>query len=245
MREKGIVLVIILVLIGSIAFIVSFLNLKTRALFQALSLDQTERIAEDVVDDLVQNLIKILLNYQKEVGQIPDKITFKYNDRKYKVLISDESELYNINSNDREELYNLFAEELHLPPEKALIMTDSLLDWIDGDHDSLEYGAEDKFYSSKNYSPPNRPVKSFFELLLVRGFDPYTFWVEPRIFDYITIFANSNKDKEAKKSEERKLKLENGGIYRIKILAKEGGLKYTIIIKLVGHKTTKLFLTSL
>lgn len=53
-------------------------------------------------------------------------------------------------------------------------VADAILDWIDGDDDPRELGAEVGYYSSlpSPYEPRNGPMQSLFELDLVAGVDP-------------------------------------------------------------------------
>ncbi|MBN2579939.1 MAG: general secretion pathway protein GspK [Pirellulales bacterium] len=53
-------------------------------------------------------------------------------------------------------------------------IADAILDWIDTDDETREYGAEADYYSAQQppYSPKNGPLQSIEELLLVRGVTP-------------------------------------------------------------------------
>ncbi|MGI9472219.1 MAG: general secretion pathway protein GspK [Rubripirellula sp.] len=53
-------------------------------------------------------------------------------------------------------------------------IADAILDWIDEDDEARDYGAEAEYYTTlpTPYSPPNGPVLSVEELLLVRGVTP-------------------------------------------------------------------------
>ncbi len=61
---------------------------------------------------------------------------------------------------------------LMLIPEMTPALADSLLDWIDSDHEPREFGAERNYYLSRNspVQPPNGPVDRLTDLLHVRGF---------------------------------------------------------------------------
>lgn len=50
-------------------------------------------------------------------------------------------------------------------------LADSMLDWIDSDHEPREFGAERNYYLSRDslVLPPNRPVRRLSDLLSVRG----------------------------------------------------------------------------
>ena len=53
-------------------------------------------------------------------------------------------------------------------------VADSILDWVDEDDDTREYGAEYDYYQSLDppYSPKNGPLDTVEELLLIRGVHP-------------------------------------------------------------------------
>ncbi|MDG2380800.1 MAG: type II secretion system protein GspK [Pirellulaceae bacterium] len=59
-------------------------------------------------------------------------------------------------------------------PGMTVDIADAILDWIDEDDDSREYGAEIDYYSSlpQPYAPKNGPLETLEELLLVRGVTP-------------------------------------------------------------------------
>ena len=59
-------------------------------------------------------------------------------------------------------------------PGMTTDVADAILDWIDEDSDARELGAEQEYYTtlSTPYSPPNGPLQSVEELLLVRGVTP-------------------------------------------------------------------------
>jgi len=59
-------------------------------------------------------------------------------------------------------------------PGMTLDVTDAILDWLDEDEDSREFGAEAEYYNSlpTPYSPANGPLQTVEELLLVRGVTP-------------------------------------------------------------------------
>lgn len=59
-------------------------------------------------------------------------------------------------------------------------IADAILDWIDPDDKSREFGAESEYYLTLNppYEPTNGPLQSFDELLLVRGMTPWLLFGE-------------------------------------------------------------------
>lgn len=65
-------------------------------------------------------------------------------------------------------------------PGMTPVIADSIIDWIDEDHDESEFGAEASWYLTR--SPPaypaNRPLRTLSELLQVRGMTPELLWGE-------------------------------------------------------------------
>jgi DNA uptake protein ComE-like DNA-binding protein len=59
-------------------------------------------------------------------------------------------------------------------------IADAILDWIDPDDTSREFGAESEYYLTLNppYEPTNGALQSFDELLLVRGMTPWLLFGE-------------------------------------------------------------------
>lgn len=59
-------------------------------------------------------------------------------------------------------------------PGMTADVADAILDWIDEDSEPRELGAEQEYYTTlaTPYSPPNGPLQSVEELLLVRGITP-------------------------------------------------------------------------
>lgn len=72
----------------------------------------------------------------------------------------------NINLMSREDLLTI--------PDMTEDVADAILDWVDADDTPRELGAEEGSYSRLDspYEPRNGPMRSLFELELVRGVDP-------------------------------------------------------------------------
>ncbi len=72
----------------------------------------------------------------------------------------------NVNLMSREDLMTI--------PDMTEDVADAILDWVDSDDTPRELGAEEGSYSrlASPYKPRNAPMKSLFELELVRGADP-------------------------------------------------------------------------
>lgn len=92
------------------------------------------------------------------------------------VSFEDESARLPLNSLDEGTLYLLF-EEMGISPEDSLLLTNSLLDWIDEDDETRIDGAETDIYSFREipHRAANRPIRNLEELRIVEGFDLYFF----------------------------------------------------------------------
>lgn len=86
------------------------------------------------------------------------------------INLQDSAGLINIFKIDKPIFKNL-CQYYGLPGEKAEIILDSLLDWIDPDNFVRPRGAENDYYlKNYGYTAANRLIESQDELLLVRGF---------------------------------------------------------------------------
>jgi len=76
-----------------------------------------------------------------------------------------------------EDRWNYFFEEMGFNDNETRILRDSLLDWMDRDNEEREYGAETATYQQREppYRAPNRPLRDFYELQLIRGFEDLFF----------------------------------------------------------------------
>ncbi|MEZ5277724.1 MAG: type II secretion system protein GspK [Opitutaceae bacterium] len=92
------------------------------------------------------------------------------------VSFEDESAKLPLNSLDEGTLYLLF-DEMGITPEDSLLLTNSLLDWIDEDDDTRIEGAESDEYSFREipHRAANRPIRNLDELAVIEGFDLYFF----------------------------------------------------------------------
>lgn len=68
--------------------------------------------------------------------------------------------------------WHLIFEHLGFSDSEKDLLTDSLLDWMDGDDEPRLHGAESNYYQEMEppYSVPNRPIEFREELRLIRGF---------------------------------------------------------------------------
>ena len=92
------------------------------------------------------------------------------------VKVIDEESRVPINRASREQLQRLM-EAVGLETFDADVITDSILDWIDGDDLHLLNGAESDYYLSLSppYRAKNAPLDRVEELLLIRGVTPEIF----------------------------------------------------------------------
>ncbi len=70
------------------------------------------------------------------------------------------------------ERWKLFFEAMEFDESEALMLTDSLLDWMDPDNEVRESGAESNTYGQEDppYKAANRSLRNFRELRFVEGF---------------------------------------------------------------------------
>jgi type II secretory pathway component PulK len=105
-----------------------------------------------------------------------------------RVTFTDLSAKLPLNSLDESSLFLLF-DEIGIPPEDNLLLTNSLLDWIDEDDETRIDGAETDEYGFREipHRAANRAIHNLEELSVVEGFDIYFFDEEGRpneIFDF-------------------------------------------------------------
>lgn len=103
--------------------------------------------------------------------------TFPFEDGECEVKIGDEGRKYNINEiakkakSNRKLLTDILEEGCGLEEEERDIIADSIIDWVDKDHNHLLNGAEDDYYKSLEdpYECRDGDFVVTEELLLVRG----------------------------------------------------------------------------
>ena len=88
------------------------------------------------------------------------------------VRIRDESGLLPLNHTS-EDRWKHFFELMEFSADDALVLTHSLLDWIDRDDRPRLHGAEAETYMLRSppYRPANAPITDLQDLLLIQGFD--------------------------------------------------------------------------
>jgi len=239
-NQKGVVLVITLVLLTSISFMASLLYLRAAENRRISILLQKRQIAEEFLPPFTEKVLVLIGRYQEKYGFLPREISFAYyagktlGSGRVKIYLSAENERLNLNTASDEELLD-FLVDLGIPEEEALILRDSLLDWRDKDDVPRPHGAEKDWY--RDYTPRNGPLKSFSELLLVRGFNPYYLWFDPGLFDAVTLYADKNQKKMISRAfeDEEKFHLVRGEYYRLdlraKILPRGPVWRYTVVFR--------------
>ncbi len=91
--------------------------------------------------------------------------------------IMDENGKINLNFTTEEVYHRLFA-AIGVEKERADMIIDSILDWVDADKNHRLNGAEDEYYMSLDppYRAKNGPFDTVEELLLVQGMTPELFY---------------------------------------------------------------------
>ena len=112
---------------------------------------------------------------------------FELEDGECEVTISDEGGKINLNwiakqaKNDRKLLSDVIEKSCGLEGEERDIIVDSIIDWVDKDHNHLMNGAEDEYYESLEdpYEARDGDFVIPEELLLVRGITDDLFYGSP------------------------------------------------------------------
>ena len=111
-------------------------------------------------------------------------------DLKVNVTVTDESAKLPLRSMSPEQLEALLY-EMGLPQGNLQEISNTILDWMDGDDDVMPSGAEKDEYDSEGALPPNRPMRSFTELKFVKEAGFYFFDENGFPNDYYRMFASS------------------------------------------------------
>jgi general secretion pathway protein K len=95
----------------------------------------------------------------------------------YEVRFIDEAGKFNLNRATQDTLRSVFL-NLGIEQDRANVMTDSILDWIDTDDLHRVNGAENDYYMSLSppYTAKNGPFDSVEDLLWIRGVTPELFY---------------------------------------------------------------------
>lgn len=239
-REKGIVLVLTLVLLASISFMASYLYFKNHRIYRASRLLEFQHLSDRFLPEVTQKVLALCNFYQKKYGSVPREISFVYEGgnilKRGRVFakLSPEAEKCNLNQQDEESLLACL-QRAGIAEKKILILRDSILDWVDQDEDPRPFGAEKEFYET--YAPQNAPLKDLLEVLLVRGWDPYHFWGPEGLFDKVTVYGKPKKEKITEEAEKtsHNLSLKEGAYYRLlwkwSSLNGQEGFQYLVIFR--------------
>ena len=159
-----------------------------------------------------------------------------------RLTISSEDTRLNLNKTDEGTLF-FFLLDLGIEEKRARVMAESLLDWRDSDNFHRLNGAEKEFYLPRGYRPRNGPLESLSEVVYVRGFDPYVFWLEPGLYRWLTIYAGDGSTIKLSSDEDQEICLEEGKVYRLETVLKfsKKTLRYLEIFRYKSRKRKKLF----
>lgn len=119
-------------------------------------------------------------------------------DSKYRILVNNkdvdievrsESRKTDLNSADDRQLRSRLI-DAGFSSEKAKILADRIIDWRDPDHESRQYGMEDREYFGigKDYGAKDGRFDDLAELLLITDIDQATFRLLPK---YFTTYSKS------------------------------------------------------
>ncbi len=217
-----------LALLLGLSFMVGVLHLEgqkeQRLIYASLEQKKIYLLALSLKNILWQEGLRLL----KEEGHFPQTITLKVYDERMgplqvEMILSSEKERLDLNQADEEALFSLFLEK-GISERRARIMAESLLDWRDEDDFHRLDGAEKDFYLPLGYEPRNGPLKDLSEAVLIRGFDPYLYWVKPGVYQWVTVYggqAHLGPDFSYEIEEEpEKLTLQEGRVYRVQLSLK-------------------------
>lgn len=105
-------------------------------------------------------------------------------------LIDEESKI-NLNKVQKPEvLVRLFTKAAQIPPDDALALAYSIMDWRDADEDAHDIGAESRYYMDQRppYKARNGDIGSLTELLYIKGMTPQ---ILEALRPYITLDGSS------------------------------------------------------
>jgi len=218
--SRGLVLIITLVLLAAISTMASYLYFRAaedRKLAHVLEKRLEER---EFLPLVFEKVLQAAFLYQEKHGHLPPEIAISFEAGnllgrgEVKLSFAEEAQRFDLRKKDEEKLGE-FLSRAGLE-EEAPSLRDALLDWQDRDQEPRPLGAEAEDY--KSYSPSNKPLTDLYELLLVKGFDPYLVWLQ--LFPKATVYAtNSQKGDETEETEasEKKFSLQAGRVYRVQL----------------------------
>lgn len=204
-RNKGVVLVFVLIFTTAISTIAIFLTGKTKQYLTLFSGLQEETEFENI-EEMGIEIGKVILDMYGKKHIVSEgsgyiKREYEIDGKKIEILIQDENGRINPNKifgSDKGEInthllevYKRFFSIMGYPEN----LSDALLDWIDEDDIPRPAGAETVFYrtSGYTYTPANRPLYNPEEILFVPGFTKDIVFGDDKIkglINFITSFSD-------------------------------------------------------
>lgn len=196
-RERGAALLTVLLLVAVMAVIAAMmlerLNLATRLAANSQAMAQARLYAfsgENIAASRLGALVAMDPNRTVDPGGLLDRetplplsrgsVTITVTDRgncfNVNSLVSGEDGMTRLNIASLEQLRRLMI-ALQVPTDKAIVVSDSLADWIDADQNPQVNGAEDAYYQGLEvpYRTPGQRVVDLSELRAVRDMDEPTY----------------------------------------------------------------------
>ncbi len=196
-KDRGAALLSVLLLVAVMAVIAAVmlerLNLATRLAANSQAMAQARLYAlsaENIVASRLGALVAIDRKRTVDPGGLLDSETpLPLSRGSVTVTVIDRGNCFNVNSlvvgeGERARLnipsldqFRRLMDSLQVPVDKAVIVSDSLADWIDADQDPQVNGAEDSYYQTLDvpYRTPGQRIVDLSELRAVRGMDEPTY----------------------------------------------------------------------
>jgi general secretion pathway protein K len=213
--ERGIALIVVLLVISIIVAVTVQLNYGTRSdIYEAANFSDGIRltyvaksgfnygIARLLDDKTVQDT---LTDEWAEPSLISDKSEELFSGGGFEVVIEDESGKIPVNKLVQGSTVNQFIRDMMirllkeppflLDPKQAEEIMDAMKDWMDNDADVTGGGAENAYYRnlSAPYDVKNGPLDSLEELLLIKGVTEQMYYgteESPGLQHLLTIYSN-------------------------------------------------------
>jgi len=204
-RNKGVVIILVLVFTMAISTMAIFLGIRAKQYLSLFSGIKKESEIENIAEMGIEIGKTLLDTAQKKhmISEDPGYIKKEYelDNKKIEILITDENGKINPNRIFGSEKGEIHTRLLEVYKRLFSVMgytenlSDALLDWIDEDDIPRMSGAESTFYiaSGFSYTPPNRPLYSPEEMLLIAGFtENIVFGNEEKkgLINFITSFSD-------------------------------------------------------
>jgi len=192
-RERGAALLSVLLLVAVMAVIAAVmldrLNLATRLAANSQAMAQARLYAlssENIVASRLGVLVAVDRSRTVDPGGMLDRATpIPLARGGVTVTVRDAGNCFNVNSlvvgeGERTRMnlpmllqFRRLMDLLQIPQDKAIVISDSLTDWIDSDQNPQVNGAEDGYYQqlAVPYRTPGRLVADLSELRAVRGME--------------------------------------------------------------------------